>query len=586
MSAVRMPSGFSWRRVMALYRPYRAPCAAIVSIIVAGAAVNVAVPLLARALVDRALPRHDARLLIELVAAMLAVSTVAACLALVEGRLSVDVGEGILRDVREALMRRLVVVPMAFFRRTSQGTIVNRLVADVDNIEDVALGALSGLAKQAVQFVVSAVMMVVVDVRLASLALLIIAGNVLSAWSGARRQYDARRRTREMRDDVENLTQEALSYSGVALMKAYNQEQRERQRHAAATDRLCHAEIGLAMSGRYVMLSVTLIRVFGLAAVWLLGASFVFAGTQTLGSLIAFTVYLTTFYTATETSSAMNIQLSAIRALFERIFEFLDEPAERRTGAERVPAGPCEVRFDGVVAGYDGAAPALRIDRLRIAPGETVALVGASGAGKSTLAAALLRLVELRAGSITLGGVALGAIAEDSLREAISVVPQEPVILNATLRENVAYGRAGVSDEEIVAALEAAALGPFLRALPRGLDAELGEAGSSVSAGERQRISIARALLRRPGLLIYDEATSALDAAAESRVVRTIAGSRGERTNLIIAHRYTTVEHCDRVIVLERGCVAEQGTVTDLLAHGGIFAAQYWAQFAAEAVTA
>jgi ABC-type multidrug transport system fused ATPase/permease subunit len=567
------------RRIVAFYRPYARECAAILATIVAASVLNIVSPLFARRIVDVAFPAHDSGLLALLVGGMMAASTGGALLMLVEGRLSLIVGEGILRDMRSALMAHLLALPMGFYRRTKQGVIVNRLVADVDNIEDVAIGALAGLAQYAVQMAVSLVMLCVVDLPLAGVALLIVAGNLVLVRSGGRRQYEARRGTREERDAVENVTQESLSYSGIALMKSFNRELHERERHAAATENLAKNEIALAMSGRYVMLSVHAIRTASLALVWFFGAARVFRGELSLGSLIAFTVYLTAFYTSTETMTAMNVQLSAIGALFERVFAFLDEPAERAGGGDALPAGPLAIRFAGLRVAYEDGAEVLAVDELTVAPGETVALVGASGAGKTTLVGALLRFVEPAAGTISLGGRELSGIADAALRRAVVVVPQEPVIFNASLRENVVYGLGGASDDEVVAALRRARLGDFLAALPRGLDTPLGEQGSAISAGERQRIAIARALVRDPQVVIYDEATSALDAQSEADVLAAMRAAGAGRTTIVIAHRYAMLALADRVVVLERGRVAESGTVDELLAHDGIFAAQYWAQY-------
>lgn len=566
-------------RIIAFYRPYARECAAILAVIVAASVLNIVSPLFARRIVDVAFPTHASQLLGLLVGGMMAASTGAALLMLVEGRLSLIVGEGILRDMRTALMTHLLALPMGFYRRTKQGFIVNRLVADIDNIEDVAIGALAGLAQYGVQMVVSLVMLCVVDLPLAGVAVLIVAGNLVLVRAGGRRQYEARRATREERDAVENVTQESLSYSGIALMKSFNRELHERGRHAAATEGLAKNEIGLAMSGRFVMLSVHVIRTVSLALVWFFGAARVFRGELSLGSLIAFTVYLTAFYTSTETMTAMNVQLSAIGALFERVFEFLDEPAESAGGADTLPPGPLGIRFAGLRVAYDDGPDVLAVDELVVAPGETVALVGASGAGKTTLVSALLRFVEPAAGTIAVGGRDLSAIADEALRRAIVVVPQEPVIFNASLRENVSYGLDGLSDDDVAAALRQANLGDFLAALPRGLDTLLGEQGSAVSAGERQRISIARALVRDPQIVIYDEATSALDAQSEAEVLAAVRASREGRTTIVIAHRYATLALADRVVMLERGRVAEAGTVDELLARDGIFAAQYWAQY-------
>jgi ATP-binding cassette subfamily B protein len=569
------------RRILAFFRPYVVQESTVLVCILLVALLGLAPPLFTRWLIDDAIPKHDLHAVWLAVGGMTASALVAGILGVYQGYLNSVVGEGIMRDIRTSLVNHLHRMPLSFFTSTKTGEIMNRVSNDVDNIDNVVTGTLVSIVTNVFTMVTTVVTILILDWRLALVALAIVPLMILPLSPVGRKMYDVRKLTRQKRDEIESITQETLSISGITLIKSFVREAFERRRFYAAGTELMKLEIRLGLVGRWFIAAITAMVIIGPAVVWLFGGWLAVAGGLTIGTIVAFVAYLGRLYGPASTLAGVQVQVVSAFAVFERIFEYLDMEPE---GAEMPDAAVLhdvrgEIAFEDVHFAYSPERAALDGVSFRVAPGQMAAFVGPSGAGKTTITQLVPRFYDPQSGTVRVDGHDVRDVTLASLRENIGIVTQETYLFHDTIESNLRYARPDATEAEVIAAARAANIHEFIASLPDGYRTIVGERGHKLSGGERQRLAIARVLLKNPCVLILDEATSALDSANEAAIQAALVPLLEGRTSLVIAHRLSTILNADVIFVVEAGRIVEQGTHADLLSRGGAYARLYWEQF-------
>ena len=575
------------RRILAFFRPYLVQEWLVLACILFVALLGLLPPLFTKWLIDGAIPAHDMRGVWIDVGGMVASAILASVIGVYQGYLNSLVGEGIMRDIRTSLVAHLHRMPLSFFTGTKTGEIMNRVSNDVDNIDNVVTGTLVSIVTNVFTMVTTVVTIFILDWRLALVALAIIPLMILPLSPVGRRMYDIRKQTREKRDEIESITQETLSISGITLIKSFVREAFERKRFYDVGTNLMGLEIRLAMVGRWFIAAIGAMVVIGPAVVWLFGGWLAITSGLTVGTIVAFVAYLGRLYGPASALAGVQVQVVSALAVFERIFEYLDmEPeAPEKPNAVVLRDVRGEIEFDDVHFSYTPERIALDGVSFRIAPGQMAAFVGPSGAGKTTITQLVPRFYDPQLGAVRVDGHDVRDVRLASLRENVGIVTQETYLFHDTIASNLRYARTDASDADLVAAARAANIHDFVASLPDGYDTIVGERGHKLSGGERQRLAIARVLLKNPRILVLDEATSALDSANEAAIQAALVPLMEGRTSLVIAHRLSTILSADVIFVVEGGRIVEAGSHTELLARNGAYARLYWKQFRDRAAT-
>jgi ATP-binding cassette subfamily B protein len=567
----------SLRRIGRLFTPHRWSLGIVTAIIVASSVVAMASPFLLRAVIDTALPRKDLSLLVWLVIGMVAVAAVTSAFGVVQTWISTRVGQQVMHRLRTDVFAHLQRQSIAFFTRTRTGEVQSRITNDIGGMEPVVTSTATSIASNLTTAVATAVAMVALSWQLSLISLVVMPPSIYLTRKVARmRRAITAQRQRELAD-LNVTVEEGLSISGIQLSKTMGTAASLIERFTASSVRLIDLELRSELAGRWRMASMSVIFAAIPAIIYLSAGLPMTAGTMTIGTLVAFTTLQSGLFRPLMGLLNVGVDLTSSLALFARIFEYLDLPIEVNDPADPVEVDPVRVdghvRFEDVTFAYPGSETAAVAGvSLDVPAGTTLALVGETGSGKSTLASLVARLYDPTSGRVTIDGIDLRDMRLADLAAVVGVVSQDTYLLHTTVRENLRYAKFDATDAQIEDAARAAQVHELIAGLPDGYDTMVGSRGHRFSGGEKQRIAIARTILRNPRVLVLDEATSALDTETERAVQRAFDLLAKGRTTITIAHRLSTVRDADQLVVIDQGRVIESGTHDSLVDGNGRYA--------------
>jgi ATP-binding cassette subfamily B protein len=596
----------TFRRVVQFFKPYWKRVAITIVAILITAALGLVNPYLLRAIIDDAIPSGDLSQLYWMVGLMIAVPIVASLIGVGQTYLNVVIGQGVMRDLRDALYQHLQRQSLRFFTATRTGEIQSRISNDVGGVQRVVTETATSVVSNIAIAVTTVVAMWVIDWRLTliSLATIPVFG-YLTARVGMERRKIATS-TQRTQADITALAEETLSVSGILLTKAFGRQTYQSQRYSDESQRLSALQVRQHLVGRWFFMMISTFFAITPAIVYLFAGRWIIGGsdTVTIGSIVAFTTLQSRLFGPVGQLLGVQVEIQGAFALFDRIFEYLDLPVEIADRPNAIRLDPADVKGDvqyrNVTFAYDllpdGSEPRPSPDALvsdvprrtpfglhdisfEARPGELVALVGPSGSGKSTISSLLPRFYDVTEGSVSIDGIDVRDIKLESLGQIIGIVTQETYLFHDTIRRNIMYGKLDATQDELEAAANAAAIHDRIMELPEGYDTVVGERGYKLSGGEKQRIAIARVVLKNPPILILDEATSALDTASERLIQTALESLMSGRTTIAIAHRLSTILSAEQILVIERGTIVERGTHEHLLEKEGLYARLFNQQF-------
>ncbi|NUP42316.1 MAG: ABC transporter ATP-binding protein [Streptomyces sp.] len=587
------------RRILGLFRPYRGRLALVALLVGASALVSVASPFLLREVLDTAIPERRTGLLTLLALGMIAAAVVTSVFGVLQTLISTTVGQRVMHDLRTAVYDRLQRMPLAFFTRTRTGEVQSRIANDIGGMQATVTSTATSLVSNLTSVVATVVAMLALDWRLTVVSLLLLP---LFVWISRRVGRERKRITSQRQKQMAAMSAmvtESLSVSGILLGRTMGRSESLTREFARESERLVGLEVRSSMAGRWRMSTIGIVMAAMPAVIyWAAGMVLDSGGPSvSIGTLVAFVSLQQGLFRPTVSLLSTGVDIQTSLALFQRIFEYLDLPIDITEPAEPVRLAKVrgEVRFDrvdfsypkdpkdpkdareakdtGDLKGLKSSRPTLSGIDLTVPAGGSLAVVGPTGSGKTTLSYLVPRLYDVTGGRILIDGVDVRDLDFDTLSRAVGVVSQETYLFHASVADNLRFAKPDATDEEIVAAARAAQIHDHIASLPEGYDTLVGERGYRFSGGEKQRLAIARTILRDPPVLILDEATSALDTRTEHAVQQAIDTLSAGRTTITIAHRLSTVRDADQIVVLDGGHIAEQGSHEELLAKGGRYAA-------------
>jgi ATP-binding cassette subfamily B protein len=593
-------------RMLTFARAYRTMIIIFLIAVVLDAAVSSVSPLVLRAIIDTGIPKRREGLVIALASLTAVLALIDAGLSLFERRASAVIGESLIFDLRAKVYGHIQEMPIAFFSRTQTGALISRLNNDVIGAQQAFTDLFSNVVGNAVLLAIILGVMFFLSWQITLVALLLLPVFLLPARRVGRRLGTLYQRGMELNAEMNMVMSERFNVAGAMVVKLFGRPRDELSYFESRAGQVRDIGIRTATYQRFFFVALSLTASLATAFAYGFGGVAVLHGALAIGTLFALTMYLTRLYGPLTQLSNLNIDYMSAMVSFERLFEILDlEPMIKDSPAAiAIPEGPVTLRFEHVDFEYPGAeevslasleavavlerverTPVLHDVSFVVAPGTMTALVGPSGAGKTTMSLLVSRLYDVTSGAVTINDVDLRDASTASLNATVGVVTQDPHLFHDTIRANLLFARPDASDEQIHDALVAAQIAPLVASLPLGLDTVVGERGYRLSGGEKQRVALARLLLKAPRLVVLDEATAHLDNESEAAVQRALDETMADRSSLVIAHRLSTIRNADQILVINEGRIVQRGTHEELLEIGGLYRALYDTQFASQAST-
>ncbi len=590
------------RRIIGYASPYRRIIIFFLITLVIGSLLVVAQPLIFRRIVNDGITPGNAGVVTSMAILVAVVALVDAGLGLISRYWSSRIGEGLILDLRIAVFGHVQRQPIAFFTRTQTGALVSRLNNDVIGAQQAFTSTMSGVLGNAIQLVVVLITMMILSWKITLASLVLLPLFILPAkWMG-RRLQGLTREQMQLNADMGTQMTERFNVSGALLVKLFGRPADEDQLFGAKAIRVRDIGVRIAMANRYFLTALTLVAALATALVYGVGGNLVVEGAMSLGTLLGLTLLLASLYGPLTALSNVRVDVMTALVSFERVFEVLDLPplVTEKPDAADIPHGPVGVEFDDVIFQYPSAdevslasleavarsdthppGNVLKGISFVVAPGHLTAVVGPSGAGKTTITALIARLYDTTSGTVRVGGIDVKDATFASLRSTVGEVTQDAHLFHDTMRANLLYARPEATEAQLLAACDDAQIGGLIRSLPDGLSTVVGDRGHRLSGGEKQRLAIARLLLKAPSVVVLDEATAHLDSESEAAVQRALTLALAGRTSIVVAHRLSTIRDADEILVVDDGRIVERGRHEDLLAAGGLYGDLYRTQFAA-----
>lgn len=566
-------------RILALFKPYKRQIARVVTLLLFGSAVGMASPFLLRAIIDQALPQGDIKLLMYLAGGLIGVATLSAGLNTLQIVMSTRIGQSIMHDLRVRLYSHLQSLSLSFFAATRSGEIQSRIASDIGGLQTLVTNTANELARNTSVVVMTAIAMFLLDWRLALFSMIAVPLSIILSDRVGKLRETITHEQQVRLGDMSAAVQESLSISGIILARTMGRGEHLTRRFTRTSEDVARLEVRSHTAGEWQWQLIYLILSILPALTLLLGGLLMNSSIPvTIGTLVAMIALQEQLLWPLEELLSIGREVRTTRALFTRVFEYLDKPVEISEVPDAVVFDRTQmqgaVQVENVSFSYpDSHRPTLSDISINIPAGSSVAIVGSTGSGKTTLGYLLARLYDVGEGSIRYDGIDIRDLSFDTLADMLGVVTQEPYLLYASVAENLRFAKPDATDEELISAAKIAQIHDSLAALPEGYDTIVGDRGYRFSGGEKQRLALARTILRNPPVLLLDEATSALDTKTERAMEAALANLSKGRTTITIAHRLSTIRRADQIIVLQQGHIVERGTHEELEALNGVYAA-------------
>lgn len=568
-------------RIMSYFLPYWKKMLLVISIIIIISILGLVPPMLIRNIIDNALPQKDLMLLSVLIFVSIGVTVILGLLQVAQSYLSIWISKHIILNMKNQMYAHLQNMSLNFYTDAKPGEIITRITSDIDGIQDIFNTTIVNALTSFVVLISTAAVLIMMNWKLAFVGMIILPAFIIPTRKVGKLRWKIATKSQEKISDLNQIIQEAFSVSGALLTKIFTKEKDELARFEKTNKEVITLQLRESVVGRWFRMTITTFIAIGPMLIYFYGGYLFIKGEISIGSIIAFVALLGRLYLPVSQLSNIHIDVTRSLALFQRIFEYLDQKQEikDKPGAAKFEVIKGKVDFEKVYFSYNSKVKVLENISFSINPGTMVALVGSSGVGKTTITNLIPRLYEVNRGGIKIDDRDIRDVTLESLRNQIGIVIQEPYLFNDTIEENLRYGKKDATEQEMIEACQAAYIHDFIMTLPDHYKTIVGNRGIKLSGGEKQRVSIARVILRDPRIIILDEATSSLDSVSEMYIQKAMVPLLRDRTSFVIAHRLSTVLAADQIFVIENGTIAESGNHEELLRKKGLYRQIFDTQF-------